>query len=384
MIKISILLFYRRLSNRVVSRFFWWATWVTIGFIIAYSIALTLAPILGCQPVSAFWDQVNTLKVLSGYKYHCFDEGADIFAASVVSVFQDFITALLPTFLYWNLHIPIRQKVALFGIFAIGYGVVAIGCARAYYSWRTFYATYDVTWSTWDLMLTSLLELHLGCFCANAPALKVIFKQFFRDRHIPSPRLRSRRMARLHPSDGNSTGSKWSTISTNFFGKFGSIISNSSHSKSRDGYISESQANVSVDAQGCVCVQREIHVTHSPCTSCILPPTEAHTSLATVDLLYDQYYEDIDLGQYNTGQNSRSLSVASTGAFESMDLTALPPLPVSPAPTQASSMYSHIQSPIEKEPPRKEGRDMKKKVRERSPTPVPMQSMERKEREWRS
>jgi len=69
-----------------------------------------------------------------------------VLAASIISAAQDFITAILPTFLYWNLRIPLKQKMALFGIFAIGYGVVALGLLRAYYSWRTFYNTWDVTW----------------------------------------------------------------------------------------------------------------------------------------------------------------------------------------------------------------------------------------------
>ncbi|KAF1941081.1 hypothetical protein EJ02DRAFT_378570, partial [Clathrospora elynae] len=178
LIKISILLFYRRLSSRVVSRTFKWVTWITIGFIASYSIALTIVPILGCQPISAFWDQADLVKILQGYKFHCFDEGADVVAASVISAAQDLITAVLPTFLYWNLRIPTRQKVALFGVFAIGYGVVALGILRAYYSWRTFYNTYDVTWSTWDIILASMLELHIGSFCANAPAAKFFFAHF--------------------------------------------------------------------------------------------------------------------------------------------------------------------------------------------------------------
>jgi hypothetical protein len=107
-IKISILLFYRRLSSRVVSTAFRWTTWLTIGFITTYTIALTLAPILGCDPISAFWDQTNINKILKGYKYRCFDEGADVFTASVISAFQDLITAIAYTFstkgcALWNL-----------------------------------------------------------------------------------------------------------------------------------------------------------------------------------------------------------------------------------------------------------------------------------------
>jgi hypothetical protein len=191
-IKISILLFYRRLSSRVVSNVFRWTIWLAIGFIAAYTIALTIAPLVGCNTLSAFWDQVNSTKILQGYTYKCFDEGADVFVASVISSVQDFITATLPTLIFWNLRIPIRQKFALFGIFAIGYVVVALGALRAYYSWQTYYNTYDVTWFSWKVFLTSILELHVGCFCANAPTFKVFFNHFLGDK-ISSSMKRSHR-----------------------------------------------------------------------------------------------------------------------------------------------------------------------------------------------
>ncbi|KAJ4326239.1 hypothetical protein N0V94_000186 [Neodidymelliopsis sp. IMI 364377] len=125
---------------------------------------------------------MNYTKLAKGYEFHCFNEGADILSASIISTAQDLITAILPTFLYWNLRIPVRQKIALFGIFAIGYGVAALGALRIYYSWKIYYGTYDITWVTWDLLLITMLELHVGCFCANAPTLKVFFKHFFHEK----------------------------------------------------------------------------------------------------------------------------------------------------------------------------------------------------------
>ena len=180
LIKVSILLFYKRLSSHAVSRSFQWATKATIAFIIGFSIAFTIVPIFGCQPINAFWDQLNYVKLAKGFKYKCFNEGADIFAAAVISTFQDFITAILPTFIYWNLQIPKRQKVALFVIFAIGYSVVAFGVMRSYYSWQVFFETYDVTWVVWDCFIWALLELYIGAICANIPASKVFFQIVFR------------------------------------------------------------------------------------------------------------------------------------------------------------------------------------------------------------
>jgi hypothetical protein len=341
LIKVSILLFYRRLSSRVVSNTFRWTTWIAIGSIVAYSIALTLAPLLGCQPFSAFWDQVDIPKQLKGYTFHCFDEGADVVSASVISAAQDLLTAILPTFLYWNLQISLRKKIGLFGIFAIGYGVVGLGALRAYYSYRTFYLTYDVTWSSHDLIFTSLLELHVGAFCANAPTMKVFFKHFFHDKLTSSSRSRD-------PKGSANSGSKISKASSSLFRKITSIFSTSHSTK---GYISDALTSVSVDAQGGVNAQKEIDVTRFPAAA--MQPNKKHESVNTINFLNQHYYNntetdiDIEMGDYKPDEsNTQPDSKRSTKSFQGSDITALPPLqPSSPTYTTAQKSPLPFRTP---------------------------------------
>jgi hypothetical protein len=378
LIKISILLFYRRLSSRVVSKAFRWTTWITIGFIVAYTIALTLAPILGCQPISAYWDQVDIFKRLRGYKYHCFDEGADLFAASVISATQDLLTAVLPTFLYWDLQVPVRQKVALFGIFALGYGVVGLGGLRAYYTWRTFYETYDVTWSTYDLFFVSMLELHFGMFCANAPTMKVFFKHFFHDK-----------LSSSNSTDNAHSGSKGSKSSSRLLRKFASVFGNS---RSNKGYISETNNSVSVDAHGGVQVQEELDITRFPALA--MKPKPKHDSMNTINLLNAHYRnDDIELGNYKGEENLKSSSQRST-MIEGNDISALPPMPMSPtriksvkSPRAFASAKTHVPgSPVERESQRRSLPDMivEEEERVRTPTPMPFQTIHTTKPKWQS
>ncbi|RII11554.1 hypothetical protein CUC08_Gglean005552 [Alternaria sp. MG1] len=373
LIKVSILLFYRRLSSRAVSKKFVWVTWASIIFIIAYSIALTLAPIFGCQPISAFWDQVNIIKVLQGYEFHCFDEGADVLAASIISAAQDLLTAILPTFLYWNLQIPFRQKLALFGIFAMGYGVVALGCVRAYYSWYTFYGTYDVTWSTWNLFLTCMLELHIGCLCANAPAMKVFFKHFFHEKLTQRSRTRT-------PAGSDDRQDSAQTKSKYSWRKFAPNLTSGSWAHSSKGYH-DSHTGVSVDPHGGVHVHKEIQVTRSPVSTAFPSAGIRPSSTITTDMICDRDYEDIELGRYTTAHNSHASSMRSTRLFEGHDLEALPPLPKSPAsprsPASSASLVSHPHTPTEKSsltplPAIVLSDEVEK---ERSATPMPLSSM---------
>ncbi|KAF2998207.1 hypothetical protein E8E13_004936 [Curvularia kusanoi] len=338
LIKISILLFYRRLSARVVSNAFRWTTYITIGFIASSSIAFTIVPLVGCNPVSAFWDQVNVIKLLQGYEYHCFDEGADIFSASVVSAVQDFITAVLPTFLYWDLRIPIRQKIALFGIFAIGYGVAVLGALRAYYSWQIYFETYDVTWVAWDQLLVTLLELHLGCFCANAPTLKVFFKHFFHERltsSIKKSPASSRQDQLGTQSSKGSAGVLKDSISF-FFSK-----GMSTHSK--DGYISESHGDVTVDVHGDIQVQKDFHLDDTPASHILPEPEPTHRGLReSVDTTDMRYYDDIEMGNFTTGRNSQVSSVYAH-TVDTEAALSMPQTPRSPR-SMRSSMSSQQRS----------------------------------------
>ncbi|KAF3041395.1 hypothetical protein E8E12_009574 [Didymella heteroderae] len=339
LIKISILLFYRRLSSRVVSNRFRLATWITIGFIASSSIALAIVPIFGCDPISAFWDQANANLLLGGYKYRCFNEGADVFSASVISTVQDLITAVLPTFLYWNLRIPVRQKIALFGIFAIGYGVAALGTMRAYYSWQIYFGTYDVTWVAWDLFIVTMMELHVGCFCANAPTLKVFFKHFFHEK-LTSSAKRSEASGQKGGQFFESQSSKSSA--SMFKEKISDFFTKSGSAHSRDGYMSEPHANITIDALGGVHVQREVRITESPPPAIIVQSTrrDLRESADTTDMICAHYYDDIELGSFTTGRNSHLSNP------EDADVEALPALPQTPrSPRSMQSFMSfHRQS----------------------------------------
>src|SRR5690242_20150035 len=53
--------------------------------------------------------------------------------------------------------------------------------------------TYDVTWVASEIWLWSLLELNIGCMCANAPALRILFEKVPKiDRMASCKRSRSR------------------------------------------------------------------------------------------------------------------------------------------------------------------------------------------------
>jgi hypothetical protein len=186
LVKISILLFFRRLGSRGSSKAFRITTWVAIGLQAASTVAFFISPLVGCNPLSAYWEQSDITNIALGIKFNCNDEGIAITVSGVLSTVQDLICALLPNFIYWNAKIPFRQKMALMGIFATAYGVAIFGALRTHATWVLFYQTYDVSWQLWEIWNWTLLEIHIGVICANAPALKVFVSRYLNIKSIGS------------------------------------------------------------------------------------------------------------------------------------------------------------------------------------------------------
>ncbi|EUC48156.1 hypothetical protein COCMIDRAFT_88217 [Bipolaris oryzae ATCC 44560] len=181
LIKISILLFYRRLDARCIPSTFRIVTWISITIIAVFITAFTVILFTACNPLASFWYQFDIARQISGYKYHCWvNEEADIMAASIVSAVQDAIAACLPTLLYWNLQIPKRQKITLGTLFASGY-VVCIVCIARVFAIHTIFNNelYDSSWTTWPALLLAVLEIQLGVIVSSAPALRVFAKHYF-------------------------------------------------------------------------------------------------------------------------------------------------------------------------------------------------------------
>jgi hypothetical protein len=122
--KISILLFYRRLSIGTLSPVFHWMVRLAIGFVILGTAGYELAIFLSCRPLEAFWMKVNVTWARSnavGVDYYCFNEAADLISATAMSIVHDFIACFMPLVLFWTLKMATRQKIALAAIFFVGF-----------------------------------------------------------------------------------------------------------------------------------------------------------------------------------------------------------------------------------------------------------------------
>lgn len=177
LVKISVLLFYRRLSVKF-SRLFLVATWVGIVYNVLYLVGFGLTLVLLCDPLHAYWKQFDYVWAAS-HGFKCGAENVALPASAGFSVLGDFYSTLLPLLLIFNLDLPFRQKAALYSLFALGFLAVAAGIVRTLLMYNMLNTDYDFSWVLWETWIWAVVELYVALFAASAPALKPFFRRFF-------------------------------------------------------------------------------------------------------------------------------------------------------------------------------------------------------------
>ncbi|OJD32256.1 uncharacterized protein BKCO1_3900041 [Diplodia corticola] len=160
LIKISILLFYRRIG--AVKPWFRTTINLNIGFIACYTLAFALALPFECTPIAAYWLKADPRWTAAHPDYRCVDEGAKQVIAAALSALQDLTACVLPMALFWDLRISPRSKLALSFVFGLGIFTCACALLRTAKLHHVFYATYDVTWAARWVFALTLVEACLG------------------------------------------------------------------------------------------------------------------------------------------------------------------------------------------------------------------------------
>jgi hypothetical protein len=70
--------------------------------------------LFACRPISASWDPTLLPTAV------CLNRGAIYVATAVIGVATDFMVILLPIPTIWGLHLHMKQKLGLLGIFGVG------------------------------------------------------------------------------------------------------------------------------------------------------------------------------------------------------------------------------------------------------------------------
>lgn len=180
-IKLSVLLFYRRMVKDSVSRAWMYTIWTFIFITVGAYVGTFVTFMTICQPLEAYWLAYRFNPPYTT-EFHCIDGQAFDLAISVLLGASDIWSVVIPCLMlrHYQLDVTFRQKLGLNFIFCLGLLATGAGIARSYYLWQIDH-TSDIFRQGFYLFVWSLVECHLGIICACLPSLRAFFRYYFGD-----------------------------------------------------------------------------------------------------------------------------------------------------------------------------------------------------------
>ncbi|KAK8084247.1 hypothetical protein PG997_005518 [Apiospora hydei] len=160
LIKVSILLQYRRIFTQKLTQ---WMSGGLLGFILAWTVTLSVLLPLVCYPVDKFWEPA-----LPG---SCVDQLAVWYVMAGVNIITDFAIFVIPLPVIKSLQLPTKQKMLLVVVFGLGLFTCVISCLRIR-TLKMASLTKDPNWDNTDAALWSFIELCIGMLTSSLPTLR--------------------------------------------------------------------------------------------------------------------------------------------------------------------------------------------------------------------
>ncbi|RYP15842.1 hypothetical protein DL765_005456 [Monosporascus sp. GIB2] len=143
--------------------------WFMMGFVVLTGITSSVAGIFQCNPIQKAWDY--------DIPGTCFNRPALFFANAGLNIFQDFVIYVLPSPMLWNVQLPVKQRIALIGVFVVGAFVCITGIIRVPTLWDAV-SSDDPTWDHFGAAVWSAVETNFGIVCACLVHFKPLIIKF--------------------------------------------------------------------------------------------------------------------------------------------------------------------------------------------------------------
>ncbi|CAL3968565.1 unnamed protein product [Diplocarpon coronariae] len=163
-VKISLLLFYRRLLVGLNGYMRWW--WIVMWFTIASLLASTLSNFLSCIPLSRRFD------LHPGASCTAANGINSTWIASTMDISSDIFIALLPIRLLIGLRIPARQKIGIGAVFSLGAVVICFASIRLVEVLETIAPGNPTRYVS--LLLWTILETTVAVIVGSLPTLRTL------------------------------------------------------------------------------------------------------------------------------------------------------------------------------------------------------------------
>lgn len=208
-VKLSILWFYRTIAShrtfrRVVNG--------TIVFVMAYTLATTLASAFQCEKPSQSYDvsgylaQFDNNPQTKKSNVKCFDPSRLWVFTGVVNLSTDVLIMIMPIPTLLGLRVPMSKRLALIGIFSVGIMAIVASCVRMWVMALWIESPQNGARFGTDMLLWGQIETNSGIVSASVPFLRLMFRNT-RERD-PEEKMFARRRVReiKSPKEGPSDG----------------------------------------------------------------------------------------------------------------------------------------------------------------------------------
>ncbi|KAI1868329.1 hypothetical protein JX265_007152 [Neoarthrinium moseri] len=164
-VKLSFLFFYRRIFQDGLVRKICLAF---IYFTIVFTIAQLLTLLLSCFPLAV---------IVPSMKTRCLDTLPVWYASAAIATVLDFSIFLIPVPSVIKLNLVIKQKVALFFVFCLGFFTCVVSVIRIFTLHRAI-VTSDPTWDGAEAATWTIIEFNCGILASSLPTLRPLFRRF--------------------------------------------------------------------------------------------------------------------------------------------------------------------------------------------------------------
>lgn len=190
-VKLSILYFFKTIASHRTLRH---VVNGTIIFISLYSFGAVMAAVFQCRKPSdayntdAYFSQFDAVPDPNAPKTQCYDPTTLFTFTAALNLFSDVIILLIPIPTLASLSIPLRQRLALIGIFSVGVLAIVASSIRM----RVMVLWASSPWNSAiygaDLLLWGQVEVNSGIISASVPFLRLLFKRKERAERLASGR----------------------------------------------------------------------------------------------------------------------------------------------------------------------------------------------------
>ncbi|KAJ3555327.1 hypothetical protein NPX13_g10376 [Xylaria arbuscula] len=142
----------------------------TIVFLAALSIAHFTPTVVQCTPISYTW-----LRWDGEHHGQCINLRVFVWTTAILAILLDIWLIILPLLYISRLKLPLKKRIFVTSMFAVGIAVLAISIARLPYI-DSFARSTNVTIDFVGLSKYSGLEMSVGIICASLPSLPALLK----------------------------------------------------------------------------------------------------------------------------------------------------------------------------------------------------------------